>query len=101
MVSFVQVYNKIDQTSIEEVNRIAHQPDCVVISCEMKLNLDYFLEQVWEYLNLICVYTKKRSRECPIYSICTCQILHSLDCSSVKKHNALKSSTGCHILNTV
>lgn len=54
------VYNKIDQCSIEEVNRIAHQPHCVVISCEMKLNLDYFLEMVWEYLSLICIYTKKR-----------------------------------------
>lgn len=56
----LQVYNKIDQCSIEEVNRIAHQPDCVVISCEMKLNLDYLLEMVWESLSLICIYTKKR-----------------------------------------
>ncbi|XP_054763031.1 developmentally-regulated GTP-binding protein 2-like [Lytechinus pictus] len=57
----IYVYNKIDQTSIEEVDRIAHQPHCLVISCEMKLNLDYLLEKVWEYLNLICLYTKKRS----------------------------------------
>lgn len=54
------VYNKIDQCSIEEVDRIARQPHCIVISCEMKLNLDYFLEKVWEYLSLICIYTKKR-----------------------------------------
>lgn len=26
----------------------------------MKLNLDYLLEQLWEYLALICIYTKKR-----------------------------------------
>lgn len=56
----IYVYNKIDQTSIEEVDRIAHQPHSLVISCEMKLNLDYLVEQIWEYLALICVYTKRR-----------------------------------------
>lgn len=30
------------------------------ISCGMKLNLDYLLETLWEYLALICIYTKKR-----------------------------------------
>jgi small GTP-binding protein len=53
------VYNKIDQVSIEEVDRLAHQPHSVVLSCNMKLNLDYFKEMVWEYLNLIQIYTKK------------------------------------------
>lgn len=33
---------------------------CVNVSCGMKLNLDYLLEQLWEYLALICIYTKKR-----------------------------------------
>ncbi|XP_038047231.1 developmentally-regulated GTP-binding protein 2-like [Patiria miniata] len=56
----IYVYNKIDQTSIEEVDRIAHEPNSVVISCEMKLNLDYLLETTWEYLSLICIYTKRR-----------------------------------------
>ncbi|XP_051571342.1 developmentally-regulated GTP-binding protein 2 isoform X2 [Myxocyprinus asiaticus] len=54
------VYNKVDQISIEEVDRLAHRPNSVVISCGMKLNLDYLLEQLWEYLALICIYTKKR-----------------------------------------
>ncbi|KAI4821922.1 hypothetical protein JOQ06_010231 [Pogonophryne albipinna] len=54
------VYNKVDQISIEEVNRLAHRPNSVVISCGMKLNLDYLLETLWEYLALICIYTKKR-----------------------------------------
>lgn len=53
------VYNKIDQISIEEVDRIARQPHSVVVSCNMKLNLDYLLEVLWEYLALIRVYTKK------------------------------------------
>ncbi|XP_055326879.1 uncharacterized protein LOC129580462 [Sitodiplosis mosellana] len=53
------VYNKIDQISIEEVNRLARQPYSVVVSCNMQLNLDYLLERLWEELSLIRVYTKK------------------------------------------
>lgn len=55
----IYVYNKIDQISIEEVNRLARQPHTVVVSCNMMLNLDYLLEQIWEYLALLRVYTKK------------------------------------------
>ncbi|XP_014784775.1 developmentally-regulated GTP-binding protein 2 [Octopus bimaculoides] len=54
------VYNKIDQISIEEVDRLAHKPYTVVVSCNMKLNLDYLLECLWEHLALVRVYTKKR-----------------------------------------
>lgn len=54
------VYNKIDQISIEEVDRLARQPHSVVVSCNMNLNLDYLLVKTWEYLALVRVYTKKR-----------------------------------------
>lgn len=81
------VYNKIDQVSLEEVDRLARQPHSVVVSCKsflqgniillfsryldlclmsvfflgnMRLNLDYLVEQIWEHLKLIKVYTKKR-----------------------------------------
>jgi len=53
------VYNKIDQISLEEVDRLARGEHNVVISCEMKLNLDYLLDCLWEHLDLIRVYTKK------------------------------------------
>jgi len=53
------VYNKIDQVSLEEVDRLARGPHNVVISCNMKLNLDYLLDCIWEHLALIRVYTKK------------------------------------------
>lgn len=33
-------------------------------SCNMKLNLDYLVEKIWEHLNLIKVFTKKRGRNC-------------------------------------
>ncbi len=58
-LSCLYVYNKIDQISLEEVNRIARQPHSLVVSCNMKLNLDYLLETLWEYLSFIRVYTKK------------------------------------------
>lgn len=38
-------------------------PDWPLCSCGMKLNLDYLLEMLWEYLALTCIYTKKRGRE--------------------------------------
>ncbi|KAA0183382.1 hypothetical protein HAZT_HAZT006536 [Hyalella azteca] len=53
------VYNKVDQISIEEIDRIAHQPNCIVVSCNMKLNLDYLLERLWESLAMLRIYTKK------------------------------------------
>ncbi|KAB7506931.1 Developmentally-regulated GTP-binding protein 2 [Armadillidium nasatum] len=58
----IYVYNKIDQVSIEEVDRIAHMPHCVVVSCNMKLNLDYLLDFMWECLSLLRIYTKKPGR---------------------------------------
>ncbi|XP_078194036.1 uncharacterized protein LOC103790472 [Callithrix jacchus] len=33
-----------------------------VFSCGMKLNLDYLLEMLWEYLALTCIYTRKRGQ---------------------------------------
>ncbi|KAM7068334.1 developmentally-regulated GTP-binding protein 2 isoform 4-T4 [Molossus nigricans] len=59
---YFKVYNKIDQISMEEVDRLARKPNSVVISCGMKLNLDYLLELLWEYLALTCIYTKKRGQ---------------------------------------
>lgn len=56
------VYNKIDQISLEEVDKLARQPHSVVVSCNMKLNLDYLKERIWQALNLIMVYTKKPGR---------------------------------------
>lgn len=62
-----QCYNKIDQITIEEVDRLARQENTVVVSCEDDLNLDYLVEQIWRHLNLLRVYTKKRG-ELPDFS---------------------------------
>lgn len=54
------VVNKVDSITVDEIDRLAHEPDTIVISCQEKLNLDYLLEKIWEYLNFIRVYTKPR-----------------------------------------
>ncbi|RUP47995.1 hypothetical protein BC936DRAFT_145090 [Jimgerdemannia flammicorona] len=59
-ITCIYCYNKIDQITIEEVDRLAREPYTVVVSCEADLNLDYLLEQIWKHLNLVRVYTKKR-----------------------------------------
>lgn len=58
----IYVYNKIDVISMEEVDVLARKPHSVVISCNMKLNLEYLLSKMWEYLALIRIYTKKRGK---------------------------------------
>jgi len=58
----IYVYNKIDTITLEDVDRLAHLPHTVVVSCNMKLNLDYLLEKIWEALALIRIYTKKPGR---------------------------------------
>ncbi|KAI9225713.1 MAG: P-loop containing nucleoside triphosphate hydrolase protein [Piptocephalis tieghemiana] len=61
------VYNKIDQISMEEVDRLAREPMSVVVSCESDLNLDYLVERIWSELNLLRIYTKRRG-ELPDFS---------------------------------
>ncbi|KAG7270164.1 hypothetical protein CRUP_026165, partial [Coryphaenoides rupestris] len=55
------VYNKVDQISIEEVDRLAHVPNSVVISCGDEAKLEYLS---WRHCGIpghfICIYTKKR-----------------------------------------
>ncbi|CAD6886178.1 unnamed protein product [Tilletia laevis] len=55
-------YNKIDSISMEEMDKLAHQPHSVVISCELGLNLDHLITRIWESLSLNRVYTKKRGQ---------------------------------------
>ncbi|KAI3382914.1 hypothetical protein SNEBB_001260 [Seison nebaliae] len=57
------VYNKIDQLTIDQVDALAREPDSVVISCNMKLNFEYLKKSIWTYLNLISVYTKRKSEK--------------------------------------
>lgn len=51
---------QIDAISLEEVDRLAREPNTVVISCELDLNLDYLCERIWKGLALNRIYTKRR-----------------------------------------
>ncbi|EGD78890.1 hypothetical protein PTSG_01866 [Salpingoeca rosetta] len=53
-------YNKADLVSIEECDRLARLPHSVVISSGLDLGFDYLFEKLWEYLDLIRVYTKRK-----------------------------------------
>lgn len=59
-VKCLNVYNKIDAISLEEVDRLAREPNSVVVSCEMDLNIDFLVERMWECLGLCRIYTKVR-----------------------------------------
>lgn len=59
-IKCLYVYNKIDAVSLEEVDKLAREPNTVVVSCEMDLGMDDVVEQIWYQLNLSRVYTKKR-----------------------------------------
>eukprot|EP00047_Mylnosiga_fluctuans_P001874 m.222273 g.222273 ORF g.222273 m.222273 type:complete len:367 (-) comp10733_c0_seq1:86-1186(-) len=58
----IYVLNKIDQISVEELDIIYKVPHCVPISAHHKWNFDDLLEKMWEYLNLVRIYTKPKGQ---------------------------------------
>ncbi|AAS50232.1 AAL134Wp [Eremothecium gossypii ATCC 10895] len=59
-IKCLYVYNKIDAVSLEEVDRLAREPNTVVMSCEMDLGLEDVVDEIWYQLHLNRVFTKKR-----------------------------------------
>ncbi|GFP85718.1 developmentally-regulated G-protein 1 [Phtheirospermum japonicum] len=59
----VYVYNKIDVVGIDDVDRLARQPNSIVISCNLKLNLDRLLARMWEEMGLVRIYTKPQGQQ--------------------------------------
>jgi C-terminal region of MMR_HSR1 domain/TGS domain len=59
-IKCLYVYNKVDMISLEDMDALARLPNSIVASVYMKLNLDKLLEQMWEYMGLIRIYTKKK-----------------------------------------
>ncbi|PWN38700.1 developmentally regulated GTP-binding protein [Ceraceosorus guamensis] len=54
------VYNKIDSISMEEMDKLARRPHSIVVSCELRLNLERLKDRIWNEMNLLRVYTRKR-----------------------------------------
>lgn len=62
-IKCLYVYNKIDAVSLEEVDRLAREPNTVVMSCELDLGIQDVVHEIWYQLNLSRVYTKKRGQK--------------------------------------
>ena len=56
----IYVMNKIDQISLEELELLNKVPHYCPISGYMEWNLDGLLEMIWDYLDMIRIYTKPR-----------------------------------------
>jgi len=80
------VYNKIDTVTIEEINGLARQESSVVVSCNWHLNLDFLLAKIWETLDLIRVYTKRKGEQ-PDF----------VDCLILRKNSTVE--TVCHAIH--
>jgi len=58
----IYVLNKIDQITLEELEVLDKIPHYVPISAHLEWNLDELLEKVWEYLDLVRIYTKPKGQ---------------------------------------
>lgn len=65
-VPCIYVLNKIDQVSIEELDIIDKSPHYVPVSAKDRWNFDELMDKIWEYLDLIRIYTKPKG-EIPDY----------------------------------
>eukprot|EP00300_Choanocystis_sp_HF-7_P012981 c18109_g1_i1.p1 GENE.c18109_g1_i1~~c18109_g1_i1.p1 ORF type:complete len:369 (-),score=105.51 c18109_g1_i1:57-1163(-) len=61
------VVNKIDAISMEELDIIDRLPHYVPVSAHLEWNMDELLDKIWEYLDLVRVYTKPKG-QMPDYS---------------------------------
>ncbi len=58
----IYVINKIDQITLEELNVISKLPHYVPVCAYHEWNLDGVIEMMWEYLDLVRVYTKPKGK---------------------------------------
>ena len=58
----VYAINKVDQITVEELNLLDKMKHYVPVSAHKEWNLDGLLETVWDYLDMVRVYTKPRGR---------------------------------------
>lgn len=52
--------NKIDEITIEELDILDQIPHYVPVSAHLEWNLDGVIDKMWEYLDLIRIYTKPK-----------------------------------------
>lgn len=61
-VPVIYVINKIDQITLEELNVLDQLPHYCPICAYHEWNLDGLVEMIWDYLELIRVYTKPKGK---------------------------------------
>lgn len=61
-VPCIYVLNMIDKISIEELDIIDKNPHYVPISAKDEWNFDELMEKIWDYLDLIRIYTKPKGQ---------------------------------------
>jgi uncharacterized protein len=61
-VPCLYILNKIDAISIEELDLLDRVPHYVPISAKDEWNFDELMAKMWEYLNLIRIYTKPKGQ---------------------------------------
>lgn len=61
-VPCIYVLNKIDAISIEELDIIDKCPHYVPISAKDEWNFDELMQKIWDYLDLIRIYTKPKGQ---------------------------------------
>ena len=53
------VYNKIDSVSLDFLDKLAREPNTAVMSCELDLGVQDVVDQCWDELKLMRIYTKR------------------------------------------
>jgi ribosome-interacting GTPase 1 len=59
-IKCLYVYNKIDSVSLDFLDKLAREPQTVVMSCELDLGIPDVVERCWQELNLMRIYTKRK-----------------------------------------
>merc|ERR1712217_685206 len=54
------VYSKIDMLDKASVDELAHREHSLVVSVNLRLNYDYLLLRMWDEMDVVRVYTKKK-----------------------------------------
>ncbi|KAI9807307.1 MAG: Ribosome-interacting GTPase 2 [Piccolia ochrophora] len=62
-IKCLYVYNKIDSVSLDFLDKLAREPNTVVMSCELDLGIQDVVARCWHELQLIRVYTKRKGIE--------------------------------------
>eukprot|EP00758_Cryptobia_borreli_P013003 Tbor_TRINITY_DN5796_c2_g1::TRINITY_DN5796_c2_g1_i1::g.20397::m.20397/K06944/K06944; uncharacterized protein len=56
-------YNKVDTITLEEMNRLALIPHSVVGSIKWDLNIEEVIDEIWEHLDMLRIFTKKHGAQ--------------------------------------